>query len=427
LTCRPALVTVFFREDDVSRNKDKPEGRFTQELGLLRDRLQRLRQESDTSLDAQLLSELDRRDLLARIIDTSPVGITVVDIKGNIIFANKQAENILGLTRETITSLTYDAPQWRITDWEGRPLAADLLPFNRVLRTRAAVSDIQHAIQWPDGTQVMLAINGSPLFNQDMELDGVVFSINDITERMRSQEQLSEKASRLARSNAELEQFASVVSHELQEPLRAVTGFLQLLKRRNAQSLDQESLSYVERTIAAASRMQSLIGDILDFARIDTTGTPRQAVDMNLAASRALEPLQDVIDQTRAVITIEDLPTVPGDPDQLERVFRNLVSNALKYQGQDPPDIRISVRETDDGAVFSVADNGLGIEPRHYERIFMIFKRLHSMQEYSGTGIGLAICKKIVERHNGELWVESTPGQGSTFSFLLPRLRGARP
>ncbi|QRN96423.1 PAS domain-containing protein [Archangium violaceum] len=235
----------------------------------------------------------------------------------------------------------------------------------------------------------------------------------------KAQDELALRAQELARSNADLEQFAYVASHDLQEPLRMVASYVQLLSRRYKGKLDADADEFIHYAVDGANRMQALINDLLAYSRVGTRGKEPQPVSLEKCAARALSHLRLAQEETGAELTVEPLPWVKGDETQLAQLLQNLVGNALKFRGDKPPRIRVSATRQDDTVTVSVEDNGIGIEPQYYERIFAIFQRLHGKEEYPGTGIGLSICKKIVERHGGRIWVESTPGQGSTFRFTL--------
>jgi signal transduction histidine kinase len=240
----------------------------------------------------------------------------------------------------------------------------------------------------------------------------------EIAERKQAQEEL-------VRSNKDLEQFAYVASHDLQEPLRAVSGFVELLRRNLEKHLDEKTSEYINFSIDGAKRMQSLINGLLEYSRVGTQGKKPQKVDSKEAFDEALARLQAGIEESGAKITAYNLPTVYFDDMQLMRLFQNLIGNAIKFRGDQAPEIHVSAIHKDGGWRFAVRDNGIGIEPQYTERIFMIFQRLHTRKTYAGTGIGLSICKKIVERHGGRIWVESTPGSGSTFYFTVPDIEGA--
>jgi light-regulated signal transduction histidine kinase (bacteriophytochrome) len=251
--------------------------------------------------------------------------------------------------------------------------------------------------------------------------------VQDITDRKRAEEELQRTMENLKRSNAELEQFAYVASHDLQEPLRMVTSYLQLITQRYQGRLDPDADEFIAYAVDGATRMHRLISDLLAYSRVGTRGKPFEPADCQAALDQALANLEIAIEEAGATVTRDPLPIVPADERQLVQLFQNLIGNAVKFHGQAPPCVHISAqcrREAGDEWVFSVRDNGIGIDPQQFERIFMVFQRLHTVAEYSGTGIGLAICKKIVERHGGRIWVESEVGKGATFYFTLPASKG---
>jgi PAS domain S-box-containing protein len=242
----------------------------------------------------------------------------------------------------------------------------------------------------------------------------------DITERKQAEEVLLIKEREIKRSNADLEQFAYVASHDLQEPLRMVSSYTQLLARRYEGKLDKEADEFIRFAVDGASRMQLLINDLLQYSRVGRRGKEPQPSDSGAVLERALQNLKLTIEDNEGSVTYDLLPVVMADDRQLEQLFQNLVGNAIKYHGTEPPRVHISAECSDGWWTFAVKDNGIGIEPQYHERIFQVFQRLHTRKEYSGTGIGLAVCARIVERHGGRIWVESEPGKGSTFMFTLP-------
>jgi PAS domain S-box-containing protein len=242
----------------------------------------------------------------------------------------------------------------------------------------------------------------------------------DVTETQLAQERLRSAADELARSNQELEQFASVASHDLQEPLRAVDGYLSLLETRCGDQLDEKSRHLVAEAVRGAGRMRTLIDDLLALSRLGTQGMQLRPANLNQVLAQALAALEASVREAGAVIDSDPLPTVDVDAGQIEQLFQNLIGNAIKFRGNRPPQVRITAQSGRGFWTLAVRDNGIGIDPQHFERIFQIFHRLHGRGHYPGTGIGLAICKKVVERHGGRIWVESQPGEGSTFLFTLP-------
>ena len=262
---------------------------------------------------------------------------------------------------------------------------------------------------------------------------GYIATVKDITERKLAEDKLTRSAQELARSNAELERFAYVASHDLQEPLRMVASFVGLLADRYRGQLDADADEFIGFAVDGTQRMQRLISDLLDYSRVSTRGQSLQPTDAGTALDEALWNLALVINEAGATVTYDPLPTVLADPTQLMQLFQNLIGNALKFRGSEPPVVQVSAREAShDGPFevsqtskaweFSVRDNGIGIAPEYHAQIFDVFRRLHTQAEYPGTGIGLATCRKIVERHGGRIWVKSERGQGSTFCFTLPAM-----
>jgi signal transduction histidine kinase len=273
-------------------------------------------------------------------------------------------------------------------------------------------------------------------FSRDVELRdesllqtvGAIGSqIGQFIERRRAEDQLKQTTAELERSNTELQQFAYVASHDLTEPLRMVVSYLQLLADRNQSKLDAESQEFIGYAVDGAKRMQALINDLLAYARVDIRGRQFEPTNCEDALLVALANLKIAIQESNATIEHESLPTVNGDRIQLTQIFQNLIGNALKFRGDTPLRIQISAKRNGGEWIFQVKDNGIGIETKNFARIFVLFQRLHTRQEYAGTGMGLAICKKIIERHGGRIWVESAPGEGSTFFFTLPVLNEANP
>ena len=255
--------------------------------------------------------------------------------------------------------------------------------------------------------------------NQSREDLQKAHDILEVRVRERTAE-LQRRTDELARSNAELEQFAYIASHDLQEPLRMVSSYVQLLERRYKSRLDEDADKFIAFATEGATRMQKLINDLLAYSRVGTRGKSFEAVDLEVVLAQVLENLHLAIKEKKAVVTHDPLPTVYGDSAQLTQVFQNLIDNAIKFRREEAPKVHISARISGDDCVCSVQDNGIGIAPEYLDRLFLLFQRLHTRKEYPGTGLGLAICKRIVERHGGRIWVESRRGEGSTFYFTLP-------
>lgn len=286
-----------------------------------------------------------------------------------------------------------------------------------------------------DGTEFPVEIGLNPVRTDEGLF--VLGAIVDISERKRlesAQRELNEELERrvrkrteelarsndaLEKSNVELQQFAYIASHDLQAPLRAIIGFSQLLRKRYEGRLDAEADGLIARISDGVTRMQTLINDLLTYARIESRSRPFEVCDMNDVFADAMGLLDSSISDSVATITRDRLPRVSGDRPQLVQLLQNLIGNAVKYHGDEPPRVHVGVERSGDRWIVSVKDNGIGIDPKHHERIFEIFRRLHTAHAYPGTGIGLAVCRRIVARHGGSIWVESTPGHGSIFHFTL--------
>jgi light-regulated signal transduction histidine kinase (bacteriophytochrome) len=227
----------------------------------------------------------------------------------------------------------------------------------------------------------------------------------------------------LARSNADLQQFAYTASHDLQEPIMVVAGFVNLLAKRYKGKLDEKADEFIESVINGTKRMQVLIKDLLDYSRVGSADRSFKPTDCLSVLDKAIFNLQIAIQESGAVITHDDLPTKMADSSQFIRLFQNLIGNAIKFRGEEAPRVHISAKQKEDEWIFSFKDDGIGIDPKFSDQIFVMFQRLHAKKEYRGTGIGLATCKKIIERHRGRIWVKSKPGKGSFFFFSIP-IRG---
>jgi PAS domain S-box-containing protein len=280
----------------------------------------------------------------------------------------------------------------------------------------------------PAGGSRWISVTGEPIYDEAGKFHGYRGVGSDITARKRAEaelrrahDELAKKAEELQRSNAELEQFAYVASHDLQEPLRMVSSYTQLLTRRYNDKLDGDAREFMHYIVDGAARMKQLIEDLLAYSRVGTKGREFKTVPLEAPLKRAVTNLRAAIEESRAAVTWDGLPSADIDEVQLAQLFQNLIGNALKFRAEALPRVHVCAAEEHGEWHVRVADNGIGIEPQYFERIFMLFQRLHTMGEYPGTGIGLAICKKVVERHGGRIWVESQPGAGSTFHFTLPK------
>jgi PAS domain S-box-containing protein len=282
--------------------------------------------------------------------------------------------------------------------------------------------DHEYRILRPDGTLVWIWDRGFPVLDEAGKPDFYVGIAQDITERKRMEEEIRAHSEKLVRSNAELERFAYVASHDLQEPLRMVASFTQLLSKRYSGRLDETADRYIHYAVDGAKRMQELISDLLAYSRVNNKELDLQQTDCEAVVTGATRNLQVAIEESGASIDWDPLPALIADPGQLTQLFQNLLANAIKFRRtEESPRVHISVVDNGPEWLLSVQDNGIGIDPNQAERVFQIFQRLHTRTEYPGTGIGLAVCKKVVERHGGRIWVESQPGAGSNFRFTLPK------
>ena len=331
-----------------------------------------------------------------------------------------------------IDSAEAEEPLWRLGRWTIIP--ATIVLLLGVAGSYALARHFTRPIQELADTAATVAsgdLDARATVRTHDELEALAQRFNEMTEKLAEshatlEHQVEERTAELNRSNRELEQFAYVASHDLQEPLRAVAGYCQLLKRRYIEKLDGDAREFLEYAVDGAERMRALIDGLLDYSRVQTQGRPFADVDCESVLDWALRNLEASLVESGAQVTRSAMPVLFGDDGQLARLMQNLIGNAIKYRGEKPPEIRIEAQERDDEWVFSVADNGIGIDPKHFDRVFAIFQRLHTREEYPGTGIGLAICKRIVERHNGRMWVESEAGRGSVFFFTIPHVTNSQ-
>jgi PAS domain S-box-containing protein len=368
--------------------------------GIVRDITERKRAEAEL----RLLSDL---------VEQSTQAFAMTDLDGRILRVNKAFERLTGYSLPELQNLTYQqlTPE-RWHEMEGKQVA-------HALATGQAAR-FEKEYQNKDGSIIPIEVVMDVRQSATGEPQFFCKFVTDISERKRAESNLRNTGQELARSNLDLEQFAYVASHDLQEPLRAVSGCVQVLKKRYQGNLDDRANELIVHTVDGVSRMQTLIDDLLSYSRVGTRGKAFEPCDCNTSLNQALANLEATVADASAVVSHDQLPLVQADPGQLTQLFQNLVSNAIKFRSEKPPTIHIAVRHDGENWLFSVKDNGIGMQPEYFERIFVIFQRLHTRAEYPGTGIGLAICKKIVERHGGRIFVESAPGEGSTFFFTLP-------
>jgi PAS domain S-box-containing protein len=348
-------------------------------------------------------------------VESCPSGMVVADSAGTIVLVNAEIEQQFGYRREELIGQSVDmlVPA-RLRNQHARH--RDGFTHQPETRRMGAGSDLFGLRK--DGSEFPVEVALNPIRTRESLL--VLGVIVDISERKKAEAQLLQKVAELNRSNEELEQFANVASHDLQEPLRMVASYTQLLSRRYKGKLDADADEFIAFAVDGASRMQRLIQDMLAYSRVGSKGNDLVETASEQGLQQALANLRGVIEESGALVTHDSLPIVLADERQLAQLFQNLVGNAIKYQNPGVPKVHISAALNDQAIwEFSVQDNGIGIEPQYHEKIFGMFQRLHKRGEFAGTGIGLAICRKIVERHGGSISVESQPGHGSTFRFAL--------
>jgi PAS domain S-box-containing protein len=367
----------------------------------------------------------ESNELAARyrgLLEAAPDAMVVVNGAGEIVLLNLQAEKQFGYHRDELVGqpVTNIIP----VGFAERIIADDLRSAADALAQQIGTGLELVALR-KDGTEFPIELMLSPLEGSEGIL--VTAAIRDISARKAAEASLLQKVDELARSNEELGQFAYIASHDLQEPLRMVASYTQLLSRRYTGRLDADADEFIAFAVDGASRMQRLIEDLLAYSRVGTRGIDLVCTSSEDAFGRALVNLRGSIEESGAKVTHDPLPEVLADEHQLVQLFQNLVGNAIKYRRAGVPRVHVSaVRNANGNWRYAVKDNGIGIDPQYFERIFGMFQRLHKRDEFAGTGIGLAICKKIVERHGGTISVESQPGHGSTFHFTVAG-SGAQP
>ena len=349
------------------------------------------------------------------LLEAAPDAMLLVNQAGAVVLVNREAENLFGYSR---SELEAQSPRILVSAYSLEALIAHTRRNEDGAYTQQSRTPLELDGRRKDQSSVPIEVMLSQL--ETSEGIWLAVSVRDVTTRRKAQTELVETMLHLKRSNEELEQFAYVASHDLQEPLRMVASYTQLLAKRYKGKLDADADEFIAFAVGGANRMQLLIQDLLVYSRVHTKGQSLASTSSELALERATTSLRHVIATSGALVTHGPLPTVMGDQGQLVQLFQNLVSNAIKYQPAGVPTVHISSAKTDDGKwMFSVQDNGIGIEARYFEKIFGMFQRLHKREEFEGSGIGLAVCKKIVERHHGIISVESQLGRGSTFRFAL--------
>jgi PAS domain S-box-containing protein len=369
---------------------------------------------TSATTEALRASELQYR----RLFESARDGILILNAEtGMIMDVNPFLVELLGISRETFLGKKV----WQLGFL--KDIVANEDKFTE-LQAQKYIRYEDLPLETADGRPIAVEfVSNVYLVNGDRVIQ---CNIRDITERKRAEEALRRSAEELARSNEDLEQFARIASHDLQEPLRAVCGFLKLLQERYEPQLDDEAKELIGCSVEGATRMSQLISDLLAYSRVDRKGKEARPTDAGKALIAAMANLHGSIQEAGVTVIHEELPMVQADSLQLLQLFQNLIGNAIKFRSPDRPcQVHINARAECGQWLFSVRDNGIGIPREAFERVFVIFQRLHIRKKYTGTGIGLAICKKIVERHGGRIWIESKVGEETTFYFTLPAARSA--
>lgn len=367
-----------------------------------------------TKLIRDITKRKDTETKFKLILEAAPDAMIIVNPKGEIVIANTQTESIFGFPLTELINKPVETLLPNILK------ADDRTKYLRYTSSHSIGSRKQISGLRKDGTAFPVEISLSPLETSEGSL--IIAAVRDITSRKKDEEKLTQMLADLERSNKELEHFAYIASHDLQEPLRMVSSYTQLLEKRYKDKLDNDAKEFISFAVDGAMRMQQLITDLLTFSRVATKGKQFSPTDCNIIVEHALTNLRIAIFEKNAKITVDKLPIVNADDTQLLQLFQNLISNAIKFQ-ENEPIIHISSYQQNNEWVFCIKDNGIGIAPEFQEKIFLIFNRLHTRSEHPGTGVGLALCKKIVEKHGGRIWVESELGKGAKFCFTLPTNR----
>lgn len=381
----------------------------------------------------------DRKRLEDRFraaVESAPLAMLMIDARGRIVLVNAGTEGLFGYAREELLGEQMEilVPE----RFRGRHPAHRHGFFGSPEARRMGAGRDLFGLR-KDGSEFPVEIGLNPIHTGDGLL--VLSAIIDITERKRLEDALyeanealeqrvAERTAELERavealekSNIELQHFAYVASHDLQSPLRSISGFVQLLQAEYGGQLDQRADDWINRTVQAIRSMQTLINDVLAYSRIEAASRRRQKVSLRRIVADAASMLEAVLEDSGGRITCDELPTVAADRPQLAQVMQNLIGNGLTYRGEEPPRVHVSAERGDGEWIVAVRDNGMGIDPKYHERVFEIFRRLHNQKEFAGTGIGLAICRRVIEGHGGRIWLDSTPGKGSTFYFTIPDTR----
>ena len=396
------------------------EGNFINGVVMFTDITERkIADEKIKKLNRELSQRLEEQKLL---FDLLPMSVCVTYNKDSkTMYANPTMEKLLGIAPGSNISQSVhedEKPSFK-SCLNGKELSPEELPVQKAISTGKVVRNYEYEIHREDGKIINFHGHATPLFDENGNVRGAIGAFDDITERKEIELKLNKNVENLARSNMELEQFAHIASHDLREPLRMITSFLQLLERRYADNLDEDAKEFIGYAVDGAKRLDAMINDILLYSKVSKE-RELSMVNFNKVIEKVYINLISSIEENDAEITYESLPTLKTDESLMNQVFQNLISNAIKYRGKEKPKIQISAEKKGNKYLFSVKDNGIGIDKKYIDKIFTIFQRLHTNEEHEGTGVGLSIVQKIIQQQGGQIWAESELGKGTTFYFTIP-------
>lgn len=363
---------------------------------------------------------IDSEQKFKAICNSAQDAIILIDNDGNIIYWNNSAENIFHYSEGEVLGKNLHkllAPEkYHVNHFSA------MEKFKATGEGNAIGKTLDLTALRKNGEEFPIELSLSAIKIKDKW--NAVGIIRDTSERKKIEKLLKERTEALEKSNKELEEFAYIASHDLQEPLRMISSYVQLLERRYKNKLDQDANDFISYAVEGSARMKALINDLLAYSRVGTKGKEFAKTNISDILKKVLQNLQIALEENKVEISIGPMPVIMADDTQMIQLFQNLIGNAIKFKNKNPPKISIDCKEKNGNYIFSVSDNGIGIEKEYYDRIFMIFQRLHTRDKYPGTGIGLAVCKKIVERHGGSIWLESEVGKGTIFYFSIPKREG---
>lgn len=370
-------------------------------------------------------------DRIANLINSLKVGVLLQGSETEVLYNNQAALEMLGLTEDELYERSPLPPSWNVIRESGQAFPHHEHPVQVAFRTKNPVENVIMGVYRPvSKDRIWLMVNANPVIGEGGEVKEVICSFSDITEHKDSEKKLhwlyrdlEMRAIELAASNADMERFVHVATHDLQEPLRLITGFLQLLEKKFENHLDGQAKEYIKYAVEGSARMKKLIMDLLEYSKFSNSREGFVETDMNDVLKKVAADFAPQLEALDAELLVDDLPVIFSDAALIVQLFENLIGNALKYRADRPLIIRVKCKEMPEKYIFSVSDNGIGIEPGYSEKIFNLFQRLHTNETYEGTGVGLAICRKIIRLHQGTIGVSAEPGSGSSFWFTIPKLK----